>query len=96
MKFLDEVISIDKEAKRLKAKGVDIIIALGHSGFKMDKKIAQKVPDVDVVVGGHTNTFLYNGEPPSNEVCKKLANNGYNFKNNILLIGSNFDQFKQI
>ena len=96
MKFLDEVISIDKEAKRLKAKGVDIIIALGHSGFKMDKEIAQKVPDVDVVVGGHTNTFLYNGEPPSNEVCKKLANNGYNFKNNILLFGSNFDQFKQI
>ena len=73
MKFLDEVISIDKEAKRLKAKGVDIIIALGHSGFKMDKEIAQKVPDVDVVVGGHTNTFLYNGEPPSNEVCSKIS-----------------------
>ena len=31
MKFLDEVISIDKEAKRLKAEGVDIIIALGNS-----------------------------------------------------------------
>ena len=30
MKFLDEVISIDKEAKRLKAEGVDIIIALGN------------------------------------------------------------------
>ena len=30
MKFLDEVISIDKEAKRLKAEGVDIIIALGY------------------------------------------------------------------
>ena len=39
----------------------------------MDKKIAQKVPDVDVVVGGHTNTFLYNGEPPSNEVCRKIS-----------------------
>ena len=38
----------------------------------MDKEIAQKVPDVDVVVGGHTNTFLYNGEPPSNEVCRKI------------------------
>ena len=30
MKFLDEVISIDKEAKRLKAEGVNIIIALGY------------------------------------------------------------------
>jgi hypothetical protein len=39
----------------------------------MDKEVAQKVPDVDVVVGGHTNTFLYNGEPPSNEVCRKIS-----------------------
>lgn len=37
------------------------IIALGHSGFEMDKLIAQKVKGVDVVVGGHSNTFLYTG-----------------------------------
>ena len=30
-------------------------------------EIAKNVPDVDVVVGGHTNTFLYNGTQPSNE-----------------------------
>lgn len=34
----------------------------------MDKLIAQKVKGVDVVVGGHTNTFLYTGNPPSKEV----------------------------
>lgn len=41
--------------------GVNKIIALGHSGFTVDKNIAQKVKGVDVVVGGHTNTFLYTG-----------------------------------
>uniref|UniRef100_A0A667G026 5'-nucleotidase n=1 Tax=Lynx canadensis TaxID=61383 RepID=A0A667G026_LYNCA len=34
----------------------------------MDKLIAQKVKGVDIVVGGHSNTFLYTGTPPSKEV----------------------------
>lgn len=33
----------------------------------MDKKIAENVDGVDLVVGGHSNTFLYNGVVPSNE-----------------------------
>ena len=44
--------------------GVNIIIALGHSGFKMDQRIAKEVDGVDLVVGGHSNTFLYHGTPP--------------------------------
>ena len=46
---------------------MNIIIAVGHSGFKKDKEIAKQVPLVDVVVGGHSNTFLYTGTPPSND-----------------------------
>ena len=46
---------------------MNIIIAVGHSGFKKDKEIAKQVPLVDVVVGGHSNTFLYSGTPPSND-----------------------------
>ena len=44
--------------------GVNIIIALGHSGFKMDQRIAKEVDGIDLVVGGHSNTFLYHGTPP--------------------------------
>ena len=44
---------------------MNIIIAVGHSGFEKDQEIAKNVPDVDVVVGGHSNTFLYNGQSPS-------------------------------
>lgn len=47
---------------KLKERGVNIIIALGHSGFHLDKLIAEYVPDVDLVIGGHTNTFLFNGQ----------------------------------
>lgn len=42
--------------------GINKIIALGHSGFAVDKEIAEKVKGVDVVIGGHTNTFLYSGK----------------------------------
>ena len=44
-----------------------IVIAVGHSGFDVDKKIAENVDGIDLVIGGHSNTFLYNGKPPSNE-----------------------------
>jgi 5'-nucleotidase len=62
VKILPEIPSITAEARRLKNQGVNILIALGHSGFDMDKQIAEQVDDIDLVIGGHTNTFLYNGE----------------------------------
>ncbi|XP_026814840.1 protein 5NUC-like [Rhopalosiphum maidis] len=64
VKILPEIPSIAAEAKRLKNDGVDILIALGHSGFEMDTQIARDVEDIDLVVGGHSNTFLYTGNPP--------------------------------
>lgn len=65
--FLDEVAAIKEESERLDKEGVKIIIALGHSGYETDKKIAKEVPLVDLVVGGHTNTFLWNGPKPDLE-----------------------------
>ncbi|KAK5641699.1 hypothetical protein RI129_010246 [Pyrocoelia pectoralis] len=68
MKFLDEVESIRDESERLNASGVKIIIALGHSGYEMDKMIAREVPLVDLVVGGHSHTFLWNGKEPDLDI----------------------------
>ncbi|XP_076373885.1 snake venom 5'-nucleotidase-like [Tachypleus tridentatus] len=65
--FTDEVECLQKEVNSLQNQGINKIIALGHAGFGKDKEIAQKVAGVDVVVGGHTNTFLYSGNPPSSE-----------------------------
>lgn len=53
-----------KEASELEKNGVHIIIALGHSGYWKDQEIARDCPLVDVVVGGHTHSFLYTGTPP--------------------------------
>ncbi|KAL4105256.1 hypothetical protein QTP88_020513 [Uroleucon formosanum] len=64
VKILPEIPSIAAEAKRLKNDGVNIIIALGHSGVEMDTEIAREIEDIDLVVGGHSHTFLYTGNPP--------------------------------
>ena len=48
--------------------GVNIIIALGHSGYNVDQDIAKNCKDIDIVVGGHSHTFLYTGAPPSKDI----------------------------
>ncbi|XP_077476702.1 5'-nucleotidase [Stigmatopora argus] len=68
LKFEDEVASLQIEVDKLQTLGYNKIIALGHSGFDVDKKIAKRVRGIDVVIGGHTNTFLYTGPAPSTEV----------------------------
>uniref|UniRef100_A0A224XL03 Putative cd73 ecto-5'-nucleotidase n=1 Tax=Panstrongylus lignarius TaxID=156445 RepID=A0A224XL03_9HEMI len=67
VKFLDEIEMIQKYATEAKEKGANLVFAVGHSGFLKDQEIAKKVADVDVVVGGHTDSFLYTGKPPDLE-----------------------------
>ncbi|XP_017759918.1 PREDICTED: apyrase [Eufriesea mexicana] len=64
LKFLDEVESVNDEARRLKSQGIDVIIVLSHCGLHVDRIMAAKCPLVDVIVGGHSHTFLYSGPPP--------------------------------
>nr|XP_032518823.1 uncharacterized protein LOC116771168 [Danaus plexippus plexippus] len=61
VEYIDEVAAIRREVESLKTEGVNILIALGHSGFTKDKDIAYAVDGIDLVIGGHTNTFLWNG-----------------------------------
>ncbi|CAH1800914.1 unnamed protein product [Owenia fusiformis] len=58
LKFLEEVPSIQAEVTRLEAEGINKFIAVGHSGWEKDLEIAEKVTGIDIVVGGHTNTFF--------------------------------------
>ncbi|XP_025156635.1 apyrase isoform X1 [Harpegnathos saltator] len=64
LKFLDEVETVNAEAQRLKEKGIDIIIVLSHCGLDVDRVMAARCPLIDVIVGGHSHTFLYTGTPP--------------------------------
>lgn len=68
LEFEDEVTSLQLQVNKLQTLGVNKIIALGHSGFTVDREIAKKVRGVDVVIGGHTNTFLFTGAELNTDV----------------------------
>ena len=61
IQFLPIIESVQEAVTDLTLRGIKKIIAVGHAGFPIDKEIAQKVEGVDIVVGGHTNTFLFTG-----------------------------------
>lgn len=56
----DDVATITAEVEKLRADGVTKIIALTHVGYPRDLSAIAKIPDVDVVVGGHSHTLLSN------------------------------------
>ncbi len=60
IEIYNEYDSVEEEVQRLIDTGVNKIIALGHAGITKDMKIAE-IPGVDVVVGGHTHTFMWKG-----------------------------------
>ncbi|WOV86859.1 bifunctional UDP-sugar hydrolase/5'-nucleotidase [Sporosarcina oncorhynchi] len=62
--FADGVESAKSTVTALKKEGVDLIIALSHSGtsddpsLSEDERIAKKVPGIDVIISGHSHTTL--------------------------------------
>lgn len=65
--FTEEIEAIQQEVTNLQNEGVNIIIALGHSGYLKDLQIAKEVDGVNIVVGGHSHSFLWNGAGPDSE-----------------------------
>ncbi|CDW54980.1 5' nucleotidase [Trichuris trichiura] len=66
--FEDEVTALKRHTNRLRHDGIKIIILLSHSGIETDRKICRSTSGIDIIVGGHTNTFLYSGSAPSREI----------------------------
>ena len=58
--FTDPVDAVQSEVDKLTAEGVNKIIVLSHSGYEVDKRIAAETTGIDVIVGGHDNTYLSN------------------------------------
>lgn len=45
-------------ATLLKAKGCDLVVCLSHLGIQMDERLVAKTRNVDVILGGHSHTFM--------------------------------------
>ncbi len=62
--FEDIVKAAEKTVQKLKKKNVDLIVCLSHSGTNSnedeseDATLAKRVPEIDVIISGHTHTKL--------------------------------------
>lgn len=87
--YLDPVGTAKEMVQELKQKKCDLIICLSHLGYKYesnivsDHVIAQNVDDIDLIIGGHTHTFLDNptiltGPAGKKVLINQVGKNGIN------------------
>ncbi len=64
MTYQDPIQTAQKQADLLRKEGCDLVICLSHLGYEYttnqvsDKVLAASTSDIDVIIGGHTHTFL--------------------------------------
>ncbi len=59
--FVEPVFYVSKFISILRKKEVDLIIVLSHLGHKDDKIMAECIPQIDIIIGGHDHLIL---DPP--------------------------------
>ncbi|MBP3925020.1 bifunctional metallophosphatase/5'-nucleotidase [bacterium] len=67
----DTIKDIQKEIDKLKAKNINKIILLSHSGFAYDRKIAEETDGIDIILGGHSHDLIRDVEPDYNLLYSK-------------------------
>ncbi len=83
-KYLDPIDIAQDVAKKLKnEEKCDLIICLSHLGYKYDNlpnrvsdyNLAKKTKDIDLIIGGHTHTFMDEPVILKNQISKDVLVN---------------------
>lgn len=79
VRMKDLVPSLQAAIDDLLKQGLDKIVVVSHCGYGEEKRMAQQLKGVDVVVGGHSHTFLGNvklpGDPRSGGAYPSVVKN---------------------
>ncbi|HIN64441.1 MAG TPA: bifunctional metallophosphatase/5'-nucleotidase, partial [Candidatus Obscuribacterales bacterium] len=54
----DWLIPVREAVKEIESKGIKHIVAVTHCGTDFDQQISQAIPQIDVIIGGHSHTRL--------------------------------------
>lgn len=76
----DDINTITAEVEKLKAEGINKIIALTHVGYPRDKELIARIPGVDVVVGGHSHSLLSNTDDKAEGPYPTMIDNPEGYK----------------
>lgn len=64
MKYSDAIATANRTAAMLKKKGCDLVVAVTHIGYTAtpgkasDVELARQSKDIDIIIGGHSHTFV--------------------------------------
>lgn len=79
MKFKDIIATANNMAALLKSKGCDLVVAVTHIGYEVpngktdDLDLARASKDIDIIIGGHSHTFVNPATPDKTPYLIKNA-----------------------
>ncbi len=47
---------------KMKAQNAHLVVILSHLGLDEDRRLAEAIPDIDLIIGAHSHNYLPNGE----------------------------------
>ncbi|KAG9320478.1 hypothetical protein KVV02_002335 [Mortierella alpina] len=65
--FSDPIPAVQKYVDELQGKGIKRILALSHNGYGPDMELAANTHGVDLIVGGHSHSYLGDASNPLSE-----------------------------
>ncbi len=60
----------------LTAEGFEFIVAVTHMGIENDIELAKKVPAIDLIIGGHSHTYMRNPRKEGNTYIVHASSSG--------------------
>lgn len=73
LKFLDPAKTTNALAFTLKnSEKCDLIVCLSHLGYESDVRLAGKTENIDIILGGHSHTFMEHPETHTNAAGKEV------------------------
>jgi len=76
IRFENQLSSLGPVVKELSEKS-DFIILLSHSGIDRDRIIAEMFPEIDLIIGGHSQTILNQPELVASTYITQIGESGY-------------------
>jgi 5'-nucleotidase len=85
-----DFISVTRQwLERLQGEGTGPILVLSHLGLENDRILAGALPELDVIIGGHTHSILPNGELVNGVLVAQAGDNARHLGRVDLLVGAN-------
>lgn len=72
----DHLTEISSDIAEMKKEGANFFILLSHSGDDIDYEIQKKFPEINVIIGGHSQTLIDKPQLNNNSIVVQAGTNG--------------------